>query len=72
MIYNLISLFFRRKIEAYARCSEVVTKAVKMLIEVISTQLEKLLEISDKCKSLTKITETQMDFFNSSHKSHLR
>ena len=43
-----------------------------MLIEVISSQLEKLLEISEKCKSLTKITETQMNFFSASHASHTR
>ncbi|TRY61517.1 hypothetical protein TCAL_11508 [Tigriopus californicus] len=63
---------YRRKIEAYSRCSEVIDKAVKMLVEVISTQLEKLLEISEKCKALTKITESQMSFFNASHLSHLR
>jgi hypothetical protein len=33
---------YQRKIEAYGHCSEVVSKAVKMLSEVIISKLEKL------------------------------
>jgi TANK-binding kinase 1 len=63
---------YRRKVESYARCCEVVNHSVKILVEVIGSQLERLLEISEKCKSLTKITSSQMAFFNSSHASHVR
>ena len=63
---------YRRKIEAYSRCAEVMNKAVKMLVEVIGMQLEKLLEVATKCKSLTKIAEGQMTFFQSSHASQTR
>ena len=63
---------FRRKVEAYARCIEAVNCAVKILGEVIGSQLEKLLEVSEKCKSVTKITSAQMAFVEASHGSHVR
>lgn len=58
---------YQRKIEAYGHCSEVVAKAVKMLSEVIIIQLEKLQEILDRCKAMTKLTEAQLIFFKASH-----
>jgi len=44
-----------------------VAKAVKMLSEVIIIQLEKLQEILDRCKAMTKLTEAQLIFFKASH-----
>lgn len=63
---------YRRKIEAYARCSEVVRKAVKVLVQVISDQLDKLLEVSDKCKALTKMNERQLGLFEHSHRMQVK
>ena len=60
---------YQRKIEAYGHCSEVVAKAVKMLAEVIVGQLEKLQEILDRCKAMTKLTEAQLIFFKASHEN---
>ena len=42
--------------EAYARCIDAVNYSVQILGEVIGSQLERLLEVSEKCKSVTKIT----------------
>ena len=64
--------FCRRKVEAYARCIDAVNYSVKILGEVIGSQLEKLLEVSEKCKSVTKITSSQMSFVDASHGSHVR
>ena len=58
--------------EAYARCIDAVNYSVKILGEVIGSQLEKLLEVSEKCKSVTKITSSQMSFVDASHGSHVR
>ena len=63
---------YRRKVEAYARCIDAVNYSVKILGEVIGSQLEKLLEVSEKCKSVTKITQSQMSFVEASHTSHAR
>lgn len=49
-----------------------VSKAVNMLTEVVQAQLERLLEVSDKCKALTKGTERQIAFFASAHAAHKR
>ena len=46
--------------------------AVKILSEVISKQLEKLQEMCDRCKSLSKSAENQIIHFKSSHGSVLR
>ena len=45
---------YRRKIEAYARCSQNTKQAVKILAEVLSRELEKFQEISDRCKAMIK------------------
>ena len=63
---------YQRKIEAYGHCSEVVGKAVKMLSEVIISKLEKLQEILDRCKSMTKLTESQLNFFKMSNEHQSR
>ena len=63
---------FRRKVEAYARCIDAVNYSVQILGEVIGSQLERLLEVSEKCKSVTKITSSQMAFVAASHGSHVR
>ena len=39
------------------------------LLQVISHQLEKLQDVSDKCKTLTKATESQLAFFSQSHEA---
>ena len=46
--------------------------AVKTLSEVISAQLEKLQEMCDRCKSMAKSAENQVEYFKSSHSSHLK
>ena len=63
---------YRRKIEAYARCSLNTKQAVKLLSEVISRQLEKLQEIAERCKAMTKLTENQLKFFSKSHDSQIK
>lgn len=63
---------YQRKLEAYGHCSEVVSKAVKMLSEVIIIKLEKLHEILDRCKSMSKLTESQLNFFKLSHEHQLK
>ena len=63
---------YRRKIEAYARCSQNTKQAVKLLAEVLSRQLEKLQDIADRCKAMTKTTENQLRFFSKSHDSHMK
>ena len=64
---------YQRKIESYTRCAKVMTAvAVKTLSEVISTQLEKLQEMCDRCKSMTKSLDNQVQYFKSSHNFHLR
>jgi hypothetical protein len=40
-----------------------------MLAEVIIRQLEKLQEILDRCKAMTKLTEAQLIFFKASHQN---
>ena len=62
----------RRRVEAYARCSQVTAKAVKQLAEVISRNLERLQEVSERCKVMTRLTETQLAYFNSSHAAALK
>ena len=64
---------YQRKIESYTRCAKVMTAvAVKTLSEVISTQLEKLQEMCDRCKSMTKSLDSQVLYFKSSHSCHLK
>ena len=63
---------YQRKLEAYGHCAEVVSKAVKMLSEVIIIKLEKLFEILDRCKSMSKLTESQLKFFKVSHEHQLK
>ena len=58
--------------EAYARCSQVTAKAVKQLAEVICRNLERLQEVSERCKVMTRLTETQLAYFNSSHVAALK
>ena len=53
----------KRKIEQMTRCARIMGAAVKQLVEVVSLQLEKLQDAADKCKSLTKATEGQINFF---------
>jgi len=57
----------KRKIEAYTRCAKVMKVAVKQLVEVISQQLTKLHDVSEKCKSLTKSSENQLSFLTNAH-----
>jgi len=59
----------KRKIEQYTKCARIMGIAVKQLVEVISQQLEKLQDVSDKCKTLTKATENQLAFFSQSHEA---
>ena len=40
-----------------------------LLLQVISQQLDKLQDVSDKCKTLTKATENQLAFFSQSHEA---
>ena len=63
---------YRRKIEAYARCSQVTGKAVKMLAEVICLNLERLQEVSERCKVTTKLTDNQLSFFAAAHESSVK
>ena len=64
---------YQRKIESYTRCAKVMTAvAVKTLSEVISAQLEKLQEMCDRCKSMTKSLDSQVLYFKSSHNFHLK
>ena len=53
----------KRKIEQMTRCARIMGVAVKQLVEVVSLQLEKLQDAADKCKSLTKATEAQIQYF---------
>jgi len=59
----------KRKIEQYTKCAKIMSMAVKQLVEVISQQLDKLQDVSDKCKTLTKATENQLTFFSQSHEA---
>ena len=43
-----------------------------MLSEVIISKLEKLQEILDRCKSMTKLTESQLNFFKMSNEHQSR
>ncbi len=64
---------YQRKIEAYSRCAKVMgSVAVKTLSEVITLQLEKLSEVSERCKSMTKAMGNQVSYFNTSHGYHLK
>jgi len=63
---------YRRKVEAYARCSQVTSQAVKMLAEVICRNLERLQEVSERCKVTTKLTDNQLSFFSAVHDSNLK
>ena len=64
---------YQRKIEIYTRCARVMSMvAVKILSEVISNQLDKLQEMCDRCKSLSKSVDNQIIHFKSSHASALR
>jgi len=64
---------YQRKIEVYTRCARVMTNvAVKILSEVISNQLDKLQEMCDRCKSLSKSVDNQIIHFKNSHASALR
>ena len=42
---------------------------VKQLVEVVRQQLDKLQEVADKCKTLTKATENQITFFSQAHEA---
>jgi len=57
----------KRKIEQMTKCSRIMGVAVKQLVEVISFQLTRLHDAADRCKSLTKATESQINFFSRSH-----
>lgn len=46
--------------------------AVRTLSEVISHQLEKLQEMCDRCKSMTKSSQHQVTYFKSSHDAFLK
>jgi len=59
----------KRKIEQYTTCSRVMAIAVKQLVEVIKQQLEKLQDVADKCKTMTKATENQITFFSQAHEA---
>lgn len=50
---------------------DIIGRAVKILVEVIGNQLEKLQETALKCKSLTKMTQTQIKFFEAAHKAQV-
>ena len=63
---------YRRKVEAYARCSQVTGRAVKQLAEVISRNLERLQEVSERCKVMTRLTETQLSYFSASHNATIK
>ena len=63
---------YRRKVEAYARCSQVTGRAVKQLAEVISRNLERLQEVSERCKVMTRLTETQLSYFSTSHNATIK
>ena len=60
---------YKRKIEQFTKCARIMGIAVKQLVEVISQQLDKLQEVADKCKTLTKATETQLTFFRQAHEA---
>ena len=38
-------------------------------VQVIKQQLEKLQEVADKCKTMTKATENQITFFSQAHEA---
>ena len=57
----------KRKIEQYTKCARIMGIAVKQLVEVIKQQLDKLQDVADKCKTITKATENQITFFSQAH-----
>ena len=59
----------KRKIEQYTKCARVMGIAVKQLVEVIKQQLDKLQDVADKCKTITKATENQITFFSQAHEA---
>ena len=64
---------YQRKIECYSRCSKIISQtSVKTLAEVISNQLEKLQEMCDRCRSMTKAMDNQVTYFQASHGFHLK
>ncbi len=46
--------------------------AVRWLAEVVGAQLERLLDITDKCKAMTRMAEAQVALFERSQQSQLR
>lgn len=46
--------------------------AVKTLSTVITAQLEKLQEMTDRCKAMSKSAENQVAYFKQSHAFHLK
>ena len=59
----------KRRVEQYTLCANIMATAVKQLVEVIRHQLDKLQEVADKCKTLTKATESQIQFFSQAHEA---
>ena len=59
----------KRKIEQLSRCAGIMNIAVKQLVEVVRQQLDKLQEVADKCKTMTKATENQITFFSQAHEA---
>ena len=59
----------KRRIEQCTNCDKIIGIAVKQFVSVIINQLEKLQDIADKCKTLTKATESQISFFNQTHEA---
>merc|ERR1719189_673444 len=59
----------KRRIEQVTKCTRIMGIAVKQLVEVVRQQLDKLQEVADKCKTLTKATENQITFFSQAHEA---
>jgi len=62
---------FKRRVEAHARSADVVGKAVSMLAEVISGQLERLSETADKCRSLARLAEAHSASMDRAHRGQM-
>merc|ERR1719221_2171463 len=59
----------KRRIEQCTNCDKIIGIAVKQFVSVIINQLEKLQDIADKCKTLTKATENRITFFSQAHEA---
>ena len=47
----------------------VLTRCDSLNVQVIKHQLEKLQDVADKCKTMTKATENQITFFSQAHEA---